>query len=81
MSRTTSTRGIAIFCALALAGCFGSKAAPKSTTTTRTQTTTERSSGQNTTSDVVQTSTEQADGTRDVVRTETTKESKPPANP
>jgi hypothetical protein len=77
MLNTTYSRGIALACSLALAGCFGSTPPPKSTTTTRTQTTTEEDTGQSKTSDVVETSTMQADGTQDVVRTQTTTESKP----
>ena len=80
MSRTKISRGVATVFALVLVACFGTKAPPKSTTTTRTQTVTERDTGQNTTSDVVETRTEQADGTQDVVRSETTRQSKP-ANP
>jgi len=81
MLKATFSSGVAILCTLALVGCFGSKKAPKSTTTTRTQTTTEQNTGQSTTSDVTETRTEQADGTQDVVRTETTKQSKPAATP
>ena len=82
MLANKASRGVAIVFALVLVACFGTKAPPpKSTTTTRTQTVTERDTGQNTTTDVVETRTEQADGTQDVVRSETTKQSKPPANP
>jgi hypothetical protein len=81
MSINKASRGVAIVFALVLVACFGNKPAPKSTTTTRTQTVTERNTGQSTTSDVVETRTEQADGTQDVVRSETIKQSKPPANP
>jgi hypothetical protein len=81
MSNTTYSRGGALVCSLALAGCFGTKAPPKSTTTTRTQTTTEQDTGQSSTSDVVETNTKQADGTEDVVRTTTTKESRPAPTP
>jgi PBP1b-binding outer membrane lipoprotein LpoB len=81
MLNTTVSRGSALVCALALVGCFGSTPPPKSTTTTRTQTTTEQDTGQSTTSDVVETNTMQADGTQDVVRTQTTTESKPAPTP
>jgi hypothetical protein len=81
MLNTTFSRGSAVVCSLALVGCFGTKAPPKSTTTTRTQTTTEQDTGQSTTSDIVETNTKQADGTEDVVRTTTTKESRPAQTP
>lgn len=73
---TTST---AILCTLALFGC-SSKPGPKSTTTTRTQTTVQEGSDVKS-SDVTEKRTEQADGTKDVERTETTTTSTPPSSP
>jgi hypothetical protein len=81
MSNSLTSKVAALFCTIALAACFGGKPEPKSTTVTRTQSTTEQAGGQTTSSDVEETRTEQADGTQDVVRTETTTQSKPAATP
>ncbi|HEY0253679.1 MAG TPA: hypothetical protein VGC41_19240 [Kofleriaceae bacterium] len=65
---------------MALAATFlmaGCAAKPKSTTTTRTQTNVQDDSGQSTSTDVKQTTTEQKDGTQNVKRVETTNTSRP----
>jgi hypothetical protein len=82
MLKTMASITTALLCTVALlgAGC-GDKAPPKSTTTTRTQTTVEQDNGKASTSDVQETRTEQTDGSQDITRVETTTQSTPPAGP
>ncbi len=72
--------GIAILGMTFVVGC-ASKGAPRSTTTTSTQTTVEREDGSSTSTDVSETRVEQADGTEDVEHTETVKQTIPAPPP
>jgi ABC-type glycerol-3-phosphate transport system substrate-binding protein len=65
---------------LAVAAC-GSKTAPQSTMTTRTQSKTTTDTGDNSTSDITEKTTNQTDGSQTVKRTETTTKDVPPAPP
>lgn len=71
---------VAILLTTFLIGC-ASKAAPKSTTTTSTQTTVESEDGSSTSTDVTEKRVEQADGTQDVEHTETVKQTIPATPP
>ena len=70
------TLGAAILATTFLFGC-GGKPAPKSTSTTRTQTTVEAEDGTSTSTDVQEKRVEQADGTQDVETTKTVKQTIP----
>jgi hypothetical protein len=67
-----------VFSGAVFAAACASKPVPASSTTTRTQTSTERATGETTRSDVKETRTEKPDGTQVVQTTTTTKDTTPP---
>jgi ABC-type phosphate transport system substrate-binding protein len=74
------TRSILVLGILALAACGGSDA-PRSTTTTHSETVTENEDGEATRSDVTEKTTEHQDGSTTVERKETSEEKSPPSHP
>lgn len=78
MTKLTHVVGLILATGLALTACK-STPAPKSTTTTHTESTTQQDTGQVNKTDVKETSTEQVDGSKQTKRTETTDKNTPPA--
>lgn len=74
--RKISTATVLGAALLFAAGC-GGKSPPKSTTTTRTQTSTQQDSGERINTDVQEVKTDEANGTQNTKRTETTNTSMP----
>jgi hypothetical protein len=76
-TRLSILTGLLIASTFGIAGC-ASKVPPKSTTTTRTQSSTQSDSGKSQSSDTKETTVQQVDGSSTVQRTETTKTGAPP---
>lgn len=79
-TRLFTTAAFLIASTLGVAAC-GNKTPPKSTTTTRMQTETTTDTGNNTSTDVKETTVEQPNGASDVTRTETKTTSAPAPSP
>ncbi len=79
-SRVSTITALLIASTLGIVAC-ASKTPPRSTTTTRTQSSVKTDTGDSTTTDTKQTTTEQKDGSSTVQRTETTKTSAPATPP
>lgn len=80
MLKLLATVTFALLCVTSCTGC-PKKAGPTSTTTTRTQTSVDDDDGGRSTSDIKVKETTQADGSKDVERTETTTTTTPPPPP
>lgn len=78
MTKSLISTGAALLLSVTLGAC-GHKQAPASTTTTKTETSTENSAGQKSNSEVTEKRVEQPDGTQQVQTTTKTNATTPPS--